>query len=190
MPLRTPTPCKMALSVLAVMIGPGLPATVEVVRFTSQPSAAPVVGPVSVIDGRHVWVGLTYTSDSGASWVARLPADAETRRFLDIPSYGQSTLFTSVETGWLSGVDSVWMTNDGGLTWRPQVHGRIGGLVLTGKAGWMVAGDSRTSLNYTTTDSGQNWSRCGPQWDYSLVGPGWVCLIYRHAEWLDNSDQL
>jgi len=183
----------VALSALALLIGLESPAAVEVVRFTAQPADLPATGPVSVIDPRHAWVGLTYTSDAGESWAARVPSPKDAARFADNPPYGQTTVFITAERGWLSGLDSVWMTDDGGLTWQPQLHGRIGGLALIGKAGWIVAGDSHSSWNYTTTDSGQNWSRCGPPWDYSLVGPfGSASFIDAQTGWMTvtNYDRI
>jgi photosystem II stability/assembly factor-like uncharacterized protein len=155
-----------------VLAGPDSPPAGEVVRFLSQPAEPPTPGAVSVIDGQHVWVGLTYTADGGLSWVARCPPAMSGADFdLGAPCGVANTFFVTANRGWLTGTRSVWMTDDGGLTWRSQVPGRVYAMAFVGNRGWLAAGGAQSVQNYRTEDLGQTWNQCGSLWDLSQVGP-------------------
>ena len=144
--------------VMVFTAGFDLLATVDVVRFVTEPVGKPPTGMVSVIDSQHVWIGLTYTDDGGASWTARRAPESVAQSFVDMPSYAEPTYFLTARRGWLTGVDSVWMTDDGGLTWRRQVPGHIHTMTFEKGAGWMAAGNGQSVQNYVTADRGQNWT--------------------------------
>jgi photosystem II stability/assembly factor-like uncharacterized protein len=177
------------LAALLVALGAALgvrAAEDEVIRFLSGPGETPVVGAISVIDGRHVWVGLTYTEDGGASWVARTPPPAAGRRFDEsTPPYGWGTLFVTAERGWLRGIDSTWMTHDAGVTWRRQVPALMGLITFVGRDGWAVAGgglSARSFRNYRTDNLGESWNQCGDPWNRSKVAP------WSSASFLDSKN--
>lgn len=162
---------------LIAMLGAQLPtrAMPEIVRFLSGPVDEPVTGPVSIIDTQHIWVGLTHTANGGRTWTARYPTKEAAGEFLNIPAYGQTTYFISDGRGWVSGINSVWVTTNGGDSWQPQMPGHIRAVSFVAENGWMaVSNNERFShhvSNYTTSDLGQSWKTCGATWDSSTVSP-------------------
>jgi photosystem II stability/assembly factor-like uncharacterized protein len=82
-----------------------------------------------------------------------------------------NTFFVTAKRGWLTGTRSVWMTDDGGLTWRSQVPGHIHTMAFVGDSGWLAAGDGHSVQNYRTEDLGQTWNQCGSSWELSRVAP-------------------
>jgi len=137
---------------------------------------------VSVIDGRHVWVGLAYSADGGASWTARVPPAEGAGEFFDY------THFVTASRGWLTGTDAVWSTADKGITWSRLFAGQIRALGFDRRrtgAGWMAVGDDHTVRNYVTRDLGQTWSRCGSEWQTGTVAPfGSVSLFDDKKGWI------
>ena len=141
-----------------------------------------------MIDSQDAWIGLTYTADGGDSWLSRLPPTSAAADFdLGAPPYAASTFFVTAARGWLTGLRSVWSTNDGGLTWRRDLPGHLHAVAMKGPRGWMGAGDGRVVENYTTDDFGATWKPCGYPWHPSEAAPwssasfldaaiGWVTI--------------
>ncbi len=147
----------------------------EDVEFRKETARPPIDGIVSLIDQSHIWVGLSYTADGGASWTARIPPEDEAGSFnIEVPSELQTAFFASQSRGWLSGLDSVWSTADGGLTWSrllSNVHIHALGFTRSRVSGWMAVGENEHVWNYITRDSGHNWSKCGNEWQLGTEAP-------------------
>lgn len=140
-------------------------------RFVAGSARTPETGPVSVIDARTAWVGLDFTQDGGASWRSHVPVAADRGDFIDMPSGAEPTFFLTARRGWLSGRTSIWMTDDGGETWRSQMAGHFHVITFFKGHGWLGAGDERLVRNYVTSDDGNTWAECGAPWRLSEVAP-------------------
>jgi hypothetical protein len=112
--------------VLLFTVGFVSSATVDAVRFLSEPVDKPVTGAVSMIDPQHAWIGLTYTEDGGASWTARRPTESGTRRFADMPSYPEPTYFLTDSPGWLTGVTRSGHELNRVFQLEPAAHNEFG----------------------------------------------------------------
>jgi photosystem II stability/assembly factor-like uncharacterized protein len=144
----------------------------QVFRFLSHSAGPPQDGQTFATDSQHIRVGLASTTNGGASWIERKPPANGARDFLDIPAAAQPAYFKNDRLGWLSGVDSVWNTTDGGLTWSRMLDGHLHAVSFGDKhAGWMGVGDGRSVRNYVTRDSGYTWSECGEEWQLTTVAP-------------------
>lgn len=140
------------------------------VRFVSETVGAPVVGPMSVVDTMRAWVGLAYTADGGATWIARRPPRESARNFLE-PL--ELTFFVDAQRGFLNGEHWVWDTDDSGATWKPRLPGRFSTVSFTGNTGWMAVTDNDPLVrNYVTRDVGRTWTECGHTWNMTNVAPG------------------
>jgi hypothetical protein len=136
---------------------------------TEAPSALPRA---AVIDRLHAWVGLSHTSDGGATWVAWSPHPKDATSFLNFPSWAQPSFFATDQRGWLSGRDAVWATNNSGRTWVRLFAGHIHAMAFTpGGSGWMGVGDHRKVRNLVSSDKGRTWSVCGEAWVMKSVAP-------------------
>jgi photosystem II stability/assembly factor-like uncharacterized protein len=160
-----------AIGVAAVCSGQVAPSQSELVRFSSQAVAKPEVGPISVVDPQHIWVGLSYTADGGTSWIGRFPPE-DSHQFEHIPPGDQTAIFANGDRGWLSGLGRIWATNDAGITWSSLFSGvGVGTLGFSGTHGWIAVGDDRSTRNYITQDLGATWTQCGMDWDLLRMGP-------------------
>ena len=163
------------------------PAADGAVRFSSAPTETPVTGAaVSVIDDRQIWVGLAYTEDGGATWVARHPPATSALEFDESgPDYGAHTHFITAEKGWLGGLRSIWRTDDGGLSWRAQLPGSRYWMAFAGSSGWLAAGDGNAVENYRTEDVGETWKKCGEPWVLSRAAPwSWASFLDPNDGWI------
>ncbi len=168
-------------------------AEVDRIHFISTPAMPPVTGPVSVIDSRHVWIGLAYTADGGTSWTGRLPPEDLSGNFLTSPPYGQTTFFITAKVGWLSGANSVWATTDGGTVWERTMPGHIHAMAFSAKHGWMAVGNEKNVDNYVSNDLGEHWMQCGVSWNLSDLAPlSSASFISQEEGWITvaNYDRL
>jgi len=175
-----------------------IPLAEDSVMFVSQSVERPVTGAVSAVGSRSAWVGLAYTEDGGASWRGWQPPPSDRRMFdSGAPPFAASTFFVTSERGWLSGLDSVWMTGDKGSTWHRQLPGRMQSMFLAGGSGWLAAGRGGAVLNYTSSDDGRSWRECGAPWEPTKVAPlgsasfvdamnGWITVASFTARGLPN----
>jgi len=102
----------------AVMIcgGQAAPTQPETVHFSSKPVEWPGgQNPISVLDPQHIWEGLSYTADGGATWTGRFPP-GDSVQFEHVPPQHQSAVFVTRYRGWLTGGQYIWQTEDGGET--------------------------------------------------------------------------
>jgi hypothetical protein len=160
-------------------------AETNTIRFQSKQTRVPDSALVSVIDWHHVWAGLTYSSDGGGSWTARL-APPEERDLHDVTPGYAPTYFATASRGWLSGAGAVWATSDKGITWSRLFPGGIFTVVFSnGGTGWMAVGDQFMVRNYVTRNLGQTWSQCGDQWVREQVAPlGSASFIDNQHGWI------
>jgi hypothetical protein len=78
-----------------------------------------VLGAVNCKPGHKCKSTLVATDDAGASWrVVRAPAGSTT---------DENVLFSGKRTGWVYGYDGLWVTRNGGESWRTL---RLGGPVM------------------------------------------------------------
>lgn len=172
--------------VLVLIASPGVPHLVgesEQIQFSSEQSEPPQVGPTSVIDEQHLWVGLVFTTDGGATWTARIPP--RNGEYVDRLPYSQSTLFISVDRGWLGGTRAVWKTTNMGRDWVKVLDGQMYGIGLHDKRGWMAVGDSQHLNNYVTRDAGDTWNQCGSGWKPEIAAPeAWASFVDRDNGWV------
>lgn len=169
---------KLLLLAIWFCPGNGSPSVNDEIQFVREPANTPESGAVSVVDGLRAWVGLTYTADAGHSWVAMRPPPSAIDSFdLGAPPSAATTSFVTAKIGWLTGLDSVWMTRDGGVTWRRQMPGHFRMIAFVGSSGWLAADDGHSVRNYRTEDLGQTWRQCGPLWEPSEVAP-WASAFF------------
>jgi photosystem II stability/assembly factor-like uncharacterized protein len=176
-----------ALVLIVVALGQNSIPPPEPIRFESRAVGWPESGPISLIDLQHIWVGLTYSEDGGATWVGRFPP-ADTHEFeRNIPPNFQKAAFVNSRRGWLSVLGRVWVTNDAGTTWSPLFDGTIRGFDFSGNTGWMAIDKyhsvDRSIETYVTRDQGATWSKCGSSWKIPGVAPFSLTLIDEHTGW-------
>lgn len=157
-------------------------------RFASEPVEAPQPGTEgSFVDELHAWVigelqlknsndlkrsrGLVFTTDGGKTWDGLLPSP-ESKALDWLPYYYWQIRFISPTRGWLTGNDSTWQTDDGGLTWRRIFSASFDELQFRDEQhGWMNIADASGQQTYVTEDGGQTWQLCGSKRDYSNQVP-------------------
>jgi photosystem II stability/assembly factor-like uncharacterized protein len=137
----------------------------------------------------RAWVGLAYTADGGANWIARRPPRESARYFVE-PL--EQTFFVDAQRGFLNGAHWVWDTDDSGATWKPRLPGGFRAVSFTGKTGWMAVEDEPFVQNYVTRDLGRTWTECGG-WNMTNVAPaGAASFIDERNGWITIAtfDQL
>ncbi len=174
-----------ALAVAIACLGQDNPPVPETVQFATHPAPGPEVGPISVIDRQHIWVGLSYTADGGVSWVGRFPPSS-THLFEDtIPPGIQQARFVTENRGWLNGLGRVWVTSDAGLTWSPIFDGHFHMPGFYGNHGWVAVSDGRSVRNYVSKDLGMTWTQCGSDWKLPDGAPfSSISLVDERSGWI------
>jgi photosystem II stability/assembly factor-like uncharacterized protein len=147
-------------------------AATQIVRFGSSEANMPSGGAASAVGFGKIWIGLTYTADSGRSWVKRIPPPLATSMFRGEPAEIQHTYFVSETRGWLTGLHHIWATSDGGQTWSIRFDGRPFGFAFSvGGSGWTASGNKDEIRNYVTADRGATWHECGEAWYMPTYAP-------------------
>jgi photosystem II stability/assembly factor-like uncharacterized protein len=99
------------------------------------------------------------TKDGGAHWKTQLVTD---------DACLSGVAFADARRGWVVGNGSIYVTVDGGATWRQQYSGAKHGLLNTdpeavacadARHAWAVGEDDRGGLILATTDGGAHWRR-------------------------------
>jgi photosystem II stability/assembly factor-like uncharacterized protein len=158
----------------------------DVVQFSSSATTLPSHGGfVSVIDGKHLWVGLAYSADGGHSWKEFSPPAATPSPFLNVSPEYQPTTFITDEKGFLRGYESVWMTRDGGHNWSKLFEGRGGVIFQTKSVGGAAVWDNLNQrLNhYISRDSGDTWKKCGESPLSEIAPSGSESFISEEIGW-------
>jgi len=119
---------------------------------------------IEFLDMRRGWaVGedgiFLSTSDSGRSW---LQTKVQVPLFSTRPESGiaswRCVKFSNTLIGWVAGLGGLARTEDGGKTWKVQIHDEhFVGLVVHQLQLWAV-GNNRN--NYCSQDFGQSWDKC------------------------------
>ncbi len=162
----------VSLAIVVECLGQSPALRPEVLHFSSRPVEKPGVGGlVSVIDAQHIWIGLDYSSDGGATWSGRFPPQDTEEFDLMFPPQFQQAVFVTSNRGWLTGLRRTWQTEDGGITWSVAFDGGSArSLGHSGRHGWMATWGLNPPTNYITEDLGETWHPCGKPWT-SSAGP-------------------
>ena len=135
------------------------------------------VGSMTFVDQDHGWVigmpsgklSLLHTNDGGKTWQIVGP--------MNIPGGIGILQFYNLQTGWASSGAGLYVTHDGGRSWKQQPLLDAQGAVenaqpaiitqlrfVSQKTGYLLAGDNSSPRKwslYITQDGGQTWLRSG-----------------------------
>lgn len=153
-------------------------------------SFPPAGGWISVIDAKHIWVGLAHTADAGVTWTTFRPA-APPPIFPgpgfqgNVPPELHATVFVTDTTGFMREDGVIWATRDGGLSWAKVFGDRRAG-VWRNKAGLIaVVGNEtdRSQTVYSSSDQGRSWAECGRDTPSDLSPSGIPSFISGTVGW-------
>lgn len=118
--------------------------------------------PVTCARGRRWSIGFDVTPDGGRTWRV-----ADVLHVRMGSGRGWPALAAGAGAWWVGGGDTVWVTFDGGESWReaPTPRGTVvGGLTpIDGDSAWLVAKRGRDARElFRTDDGGRSWQRVRP----------------------------
>jgi photosystem II stability/assembly factor-like uncharacterized protein len=176
--------------------------------------------------GEGGWAGgsamaLYRTVDGGQQWqevaATELGRDASPGAAGSIPvaGYVGTASFINPSTGWITGSNAgtgatFYVSHDGGVTWDPQSLASAAGLFQantesprfwSSEGGWLLvdAPGGQTSLVYTTSDAGAEWSpgalpggavQLPEAVDFIDAGDGWLLTFTETSAGVETSQTL
>jgi photosystem II stability/assembly factor-like uncharacterized protein len=167
----------------------------QTIRFTAERDVSPepfVEG--SFIDANHAWVAGFYlrrTIDGGKTWQKMLPAKEFENEFGSIGGCYFRPYFVTPNRGWVVACSATWQTDDGGLTWKrlfPQGSDRP--YFSDTQNGWAdVRVTETTSQIFKTSNGGEEWQPCGPEFIHQSQSPtGVASFLDPNEGWSLTSD--
>ncbi len=108
-----------------------------------------VLGAVNCKPGPGCKATLVATDDAGASWhVVRAPTGART---------GETVLFSGKRTGWIYGYDGLWVTRNGGSSWRTlRPGGPVMGLAIGSATVYAIVVTRKAGDELLASPTGRN----------------------------------
>ena len=212
LPLATPAPPEIPLpsATLESTAEPSLSPTFTASPVNPQPPAPPyfTIGESFTLTSIHMvsdtagW-GISgqyilVTRDGGLTWREVTPPEIFSSG-TNVEAYGA---FPEEQTAWvifsedsqISPGASVWITSDGGLTWKagqPLLHGVYGDIVwaefasLNARTGWIAirgawagAGSHYDSQLFRTTDGGLTWENLVTSTDVDIAFQDFTGLVF------------